>query len=176
MKRTNTPTTGTGARTVRKIVLLTVTAALLVSFFLWRGDRKRESPSAEEPALNGSVHFETNFSPRLDTAGSGRPLLVFITDPNCPFCGRMREETFRDREIIQLCGLFTCVQITVSSPDADERLALFGLSLDRLPGTPTVLIAAPNGVVIEQITGFKAAADLAEVLHGTIFSLGKSAR
>ncbi len=176
MKRRNTPMTGTGARTVRKIVLLTVTAALFVSFFLWRDDRKRESPSAEEPALTGSDHFETEFFPRLNAAGNGRPLLVFITDPDCPFCGRMWEETFRDREIIQLCGLFTCVQITVSSPDADERLALFGLSLDRLPGTPTVLVAAPNGVVMGQITGFKTAADLAEILRGTIVSLGKSAR
>lgn len=176
MKRTNIPAAGRQRRTVRKIVLLTVTAVLLASFFIWRDDRKRERPSAGEPAVTGSVHFETEPSPLLNTAGNRRPLLVFITDPGCPFCERMREETFRDRDIVQLCGLFTCVQIPVSSPDADERLALFGLSLERLPGTPAVLLAAPNHVVIEQITGFKTAADLAEILRGTIDSLGKPTR
>lgn len=79
----------------------------------------------------------------------------------------MLNETFQAPEMVQLCERFTCVQISASSPDANQKLAMFGLTLDHLQGTPTLLIATPNRVVIRQLDGFRTSVDLVDVLRDT---------
>jgi len=77
-----------------------------------------------------------------------RPLLVYVTHPQCRFCRQMESATYADAGIVnRLNGHFVAVRIDASEqPDLAARL--------RVAGYPSTLIAGRDLRLVDRADGF----------------------
>lgn len=88
---------------------------------------------------------------RAESQKSNRPLMLFITSANCPYCVKMSHETFRNAAVIaELNEHFVPVQIDRGMHPALERKLAVRLY-------PTIVIVDDADVEVRRMVGFTAA-------------------
>ena len=98
-------------------------------------------------------------SARREASEKDRPLLLDIGSADCLWCKRLDAVTFRDASVARLLNShFVPVRL-----DADKESSL--VEKLRVQALPTVLLAGPDGRVLDVIEGFKDAAALKERLE-----------
>ncbi len=144
---------------MRTLSLIFYTAVLTLSLALLPGCSDARSPlgllsparaETEQPQDQASyVEFVSGFPNALDTARqSGKPLLVFFSTPECIYCQQMLQETFCDRQVVQLAESFVCVQIEASeAPEICENY--------HIEAFPTVQFLASDGMPLHRLLGKK---------------------
>jgi tetratricopeptide (TPR) repeat protein len=96
---------------------------------------------------------------RREAADKDRPLLLDFGTTQCYWCKRLDSVTFRDGNVAQLLnGQFVPLKV-----DA-HREAVLAEKL-RIQAYPTIVLASPEGKILDVIEGFKEAAPLQERLH-----------
>ena len=77
-----------------------------------------------------------------------RPLVLFITRPNCRYCKKMKSVTFADAEVsAQINSSFVPLVI---DPKTDAAL----IKELKIASFPTTLIISPEAVTLERIKGY----------------------
>ena len=121
-----------------------------------KGDRLAErsvSGAAAKP-----VAFLTDYGQaRNASAATGKPLLLFFTEPGSPFSQRVDREIFGDADVAALCGEFICASVDTGDPAAAAILKKF-----RVTASPTVILTGAHSGALLQITQFRSAAEFKE--------------
>ncbi|MHC4971140.1 MAG: thioredoxin family protein [Planctomycetota bacterium] len=74
-------------------------------------------------------------------------VLLDFTSRTCPWCAKMYQYTFRDREVVQLSKRFVCAKIGFKADSDDAKK--YGVE-----GTPTYIVLDLNGAEIARHQGF----------------------
>jgi thiol-disulfide isomerase/thioredoxin len=100
----------------------------------------------------------------LDIANAAnvkKPVLLEFWSPNCPWCARMEQYTFRDRETVALAKRFVCSKIGFNKGTDDAKKY-------RVEGTPTYVIVGLDGAEVARHSGFLRPTDFAKWLKGAL--------
>jgi thiol-disulfide isomerase/thioredoxin len=100
----------------------------------------------------------------LDIAGRPnvrKPVLLEFWSPACPWCARMEQYTFCDRETVALAKRFVCAKIGFNKGTDDAKKY-------RVEGTPTYVILGLDGAEIARHSGFLPPTDFAKWLKGAL--------
>jgi len=110
--------------------------------------REVESQSAEAQTIAWDVSPSRAL---LASRQSGRPLLVYVSSPNCGFCRKMERDTWSDSAVVKLVtGTFVPLKI---DGERDTRwVDRFGIQ-----GFPTVIVLSSTGETVLRIEGYKTA-------------------
>jgi hypothetical protein len=81
-------------------------------------------------------------------------VLLDFTSRACPWCAKMYQYTFRDREVVQLSKRFVCAKIWFKEDGPDAKK--YGVE-----GTPTYIVLDLNGAEIARHQGFLRPTDFA---------------
>ncbi|MHC4135059.1 MAG: thioredoxin family protein [Planctomycetota bacterium] len=76
-----------------------------------------------------------------------RRVLLDFTSRTCPWCAKMYQYTFRDREVVQLSKRFVCAKIWFKPDSPDTKKY-------NVEGTPTYVVLDLNGAEIARHQGF----------------------
>jgi thioredoxin-related protein len=76
-----------------------------------------------------------------------KPLLLEFMSRACPWCAKMEQYTFRDREVVSLADRFVCAKIPFVKDGDDAKKY-------RAEGTPTYVILDRKGAEIARHQGF----------------------
>ena len=87
---------------------------------------------------------------RLRSAESGKPLLLFFTEPSSPFSRRIEKEFFADPQVAELTGRFVCVSVDTGRTASIPLMKKYAVS-----AAPTVLLVPAGGEAAEPITQFR---------------------
>lgn len=90
-----------------------------------------------------------------------KPVLLEFLSPACPWCARMEQFTFRDREVVALARRFVCARVPFSKESDDGRKY-------RAEGTPTYVILGKDGSEIARQSGFLRPTEFAPWLKGAL--------
>ncbi len=90
-----------------------------------------------------------------------KPVLLEFWSPACPWCARMEQYTFRDRETVALAKRFVCSRIAFNKGTDDAKKY-------RVEGTPTYVIVGLDGAEIARHSGFLRPTDFAKWLKGAL--------
>lgn len=75
-----------------------------------------------------------------------KPVLLFFTEPNCPYSSKLMNKTIKEKDVSKLIEQFVCVQINVNErKDICEEFAI--------DGWPTVQFLSANGVPLQRLDG-----------------------
>lgn len=77
-----------------------------------------------------------------------RPIVLFVTRPNCRFCVEMKNKTFRDPEVSARIER-SFVAVAVDAKDVDWLVKDM-----KITGYPTTLLISPKAEVVDRIKGF----------------------
>jgi hypothetical protein len=99
---------------------------------------------------------------------SNRPILVYVSMPNCPFCVKMLEQTYGKSAVEEMVkGSFETVCVDRSTNrDLVESL--------RVRWYPTTVLVSPNNKVLDKIEGFLDAKNFRMRLQTGLASLEKT--
>lgn len=129
---------GTARALVVLAIFLGVTPLLSASEIQWRSDYNTARKEAE---------------------AKNRPLVIDFGTENCFWCKRLDASTFIDPTVVSLMNeKFVALKI-----DAD-REAQLAQSL-QIQSYPTIVLASPDGKIIDMVVGFKEAAAFTEILQ-----------
>ena len=64
---------------------------------------------------------------------SGRPTILFFDAAECEPCRKMRQKTFRDREVIHALQPFVCLRADLSNPWSPGRKLVKPFGIEDLP-------------------------------------------
>ena len=96
---------------------------------------------------------------RTESQQSNRPLMLFVTSSNCPYCVKMQNDTFRNPAVVaELNANFVPVKIDRGTHPALERKLAVRLY-------PTIVIIDDADVEIRRVTGFTAPASFVGMLQ-----------
>jgi thioredoxin-like negative regulator of GroEL len=115
------------------------------------------------PAWAEEVEWRRDYaSARREAAEKDRPLLLDFGYDGCVWCQRLDAQTLRDASVARsLNGQFVPLRIDVhKDPDLAERL--------RIQAYPTVVLASPEGKILDVIEGFKEPSPFQERLERTL--------
>lgn len=139
-----------GKKSLAILLLLAVGAAGAAGAV--RGSKSGEKVRPREEAESAeAVSFLTDVEQgRLRSAESGKPLLLFFTEPGSPFSRRVRTEFFADAGVDALIRQTVCVSIDTGRTAAIPLMKKFGVT-----AAPTVLLVSADGETSEPITRFR---------------------
>ena len=107
------------------------------------------------PSPPAGIAFLTDYDAALASARQeGKPLFLFFGAQWCSHTQRMVGELPADPVVAKLAGDFVCVRLDV---DAVPKLC----EEYRVRAYPTLILAAPGGVVLQRLTGLQASRDVA---------------
>src|SRR4051812_45097757 len=102
---------------------------------------------------------------RREAAEQNRPLFLDFGTDNCFWCKKLDAGTFRDPNIIAaLNDRFVPLKINASREPALAEIL-------RIQNFPTLVLAAPDGKILETLEGYQEPARLQEYLHRTLASI-----
>ena len=107
-------------------------------------------------------------SARREAAEKKLPLFINFCMPGCPQCTKMDETTFQDAKVVGLLNeKFVPLQLTVSSDDQIPSRIENGILAGQLKiaAYPACVLAASDGKIAVNVTGYKDAASLLEQLQ-----------
>jgi thioredoxin-like negative regulator of GroEL len=115
---------------------------------------------AQEGTAVQQVNWRSDYtSARKEAQDKGLPLVIDFGTKNCFFCNKLDQTTFRDPKVIGVMNdRFVPLKV-----DADIEVAL--ASQMRITAYPTVVLAGPEGKIIQIIVGYKEANDFHENLQ-----------
>jgi thiol-disulfide isomerase/thioredoxin len=90
-----------------------------------------------------------------------KPVLLEFWSPVCPWCAKMEQYTFRDRETVALARRFVCAKIAFNKGTDDAKKY-------RVEGTPTYVLLGKDGSEIARHSGFLRPTDFAKWLKGAL--------
>ena len=105
---------------------------------------------------------------RWEAAEKKLPLFINFCMPGCPQCTKMDETTFQDAKVVGLLNeKFVPLQLTVSSDDQIPSRIENGILAGQLKiaAYPACVLAASDGKIAVNVTGYKDAASLLEQLQ-----------
>ncbi len=91
---------------------------------------------------------------RALSAESGKPLLLFFTEPASPFSLRVEREFFSDPRVSELIRNFVCVSV-----DTGRTASIPLMKRYTVTAAPTVLLISADGGRSEPITQFRSPAE-----------------
>ncbi len=106
------------------------------------------------------VEWRTDYvAARREAADKDRPLVLDVGSADCLWCKRLDATTFRDPAVVRLINRqFIALRVDASKdPTLAEKL--------RVQAYPTVLLASPDGKIVDVLEGFKEAAPFHERLE-----------
>jgi protein disulfide-isomerase len=77
-----------------------------------------------------------------------RPMLLFITTPNCLYCRKMEHDTFSDRTVAAAIQA-SCVPVSVLAENNPALVNKF-----RVRSFPTTVIISPKNGVVDYMVGY----------------------
>lgn len=90
-----------------------------------------------------------------------KPVILEFWSPACPWCAKMAQYTFRDREVVSLAKRFVCARLGFNKGTDDAKKY-------RVEGTPTYVILDLNGAEVARQSGFLRPAEFAKWLKGAL--------
>lgn len=107
-------------------------------------------------AISPQISWVTSFDEGLRIAKEKNcPLMVDFFASWCGWCVKLDEETYTNKDVIQLAQRFVCVKVDV---DTDRKTpAQYGAK-----SLPTILFMSPDGKVIHQVVGYRNSEDMIE--------------
>ncbi len=138
------------------VLLLAFGAAALLGAVCSPKDAEKPVSAPEGAAVCGEpVKFLADCErARLLSAQSGKPLLLFFTEPGSPFSLRVKQEIFADREVSQLSREFVCASVDTGNAAAIPLIRKYAVT-----AAPTVLLISPRGETSVSITQFRSPAE-----------------
>lgn len=114
------------------------------------------------------VRWRTNYdTARQEAIRTGQPLLLDFGTQNCIWCKRLDASTFRAPAVVErLNGRFIPVKV-----DADRAPRL--VQALGIQSYPTLIIAAPNGLVLGRQEGYLEAGPMAKLLDQSLAQMPK---
>jgi thiol:disulfide interchange protein len=88
-----------------------------------------------------------------------RPLLVYVTMPDCVHCDRMDQRTFTDPQLAAEISE-TCVPVKIGA----QHHAGF-IKANQIKAFPTLLVVSPDKIEIDRIKGFQTSAQVHQRLN-----------
>ena len=117
-----------------------------------------------------SADFQTitwdDSTSRADLAAreSGRPLLIYVSSPNCGFCRKMERETWSDSAVVELVtGTF--VPLKIDGERESSWIDRFGIQ-----GFPAVIVLSSSGATVLRIEGYQTPSRILRKLNEAIRS------
>jgi thioredoxin-related protein len=77
-----------------------------------------------------------------------RPLLIYVTMPNCPYCTLMQEQIYHHPQIVQEINK-SFVSVTLDGAEAQELVQSLGITI-----FPTTIVISPEKKVLLHIKGY----------------------
>jgi len=115
------------------------------------------------PAAAQDIHWRHDYdAARREAARTGRPLVVDFGTRTCFWCRRLDATTFRDAAVAEVMNrCFIPLKI-----DAERQAAL----ADALgvEGYPTLVLADPDGRILDRLSGYVEAAAFLRRLHSAL--------
>jgi len=130
------------------------------------------APIAKKPLpLRHGVFRYTRY-PAAWTAAqkTGRPILIYATSANCPYCVKMIEGTYKQKHITQLVeGSFETVYVDRhAQPELVKKL--------NIKWYPTTIVVTPGNKVIEKIEGYVEPGKFTSRIHTSLASAAKQSK
>lgn len=118
--------------------------------------------AAALPATAAGLTFLTDYKAASAQARSeGKPLLLLFGPEWCAHTQRMTGELRADSQVAKLAGDFICVRLDVDAvPKLCEEF--------RVRAYPTLVIAAPGGVVLQRLTGLQTSDEVAQEMSAAL--------
>lgn len=96
-----------------------------------------------------------------NTRNVQKPVLLEFWSPACPWCAKMEQYTFRDRETVALARRFVCSKIGFNRGTDDAKKY-------RIEGTPTYVVLGMDGSEIARHSGFLRPTEFAKWLKSAL--------
>ena len=98
---------------------------------------------------------------------SNRPILVYVSMPNCPYCVKMKQQVYQLPHVKQLVSSsFETIRVgRYTHADLVRKL--------RIKWYPTTVLVGPNNKILDVIEGYAEANQFRQRLHTGIASLRK---
>lgn len=144
-------------------LLLAVSAAGIAGTV--RGSKTAEKAEPQPLAETADpVQFLTDAERgRALSAESGKPLLLFFTEPTSPFSLRVEKDFFTDPQVADLIRNFVCVAV-----DTGRTASIPLMKKYTVTAAPTVLLISADGETAEPITQFRSPAEFKAQLKGLL--------
>src|SRR4051794_21086974 len=116
--------------------------------------------ASARPAAAQQVRWLTDYTAaRKEAAEKGRPILLDFGTEGCVWCKRLDASTFRDPALVaMLAAKFVAMKL------AAARAATLPQPL-RVPQSPTLVLAWPDGKILGALEGYQEAPRLLEQLQ-----------
>lgn len=122
-----------------------------------------QAPASSAPGLT----FLTDYRSAVAQArADGKPLLLFFGARWCAHTQRMAAELPVDPQVARLAADFVCVRIDV---DAAPKLC----EEYRVRAYPTLILAAPGGVVLQRLTGLQSSPAVAQEMSAALTAVAE---
>jgi protein disulfide-isomerase len=124
--------------------------------------QQQTTKAAALPATSAGLTFLTDYQAASAQArAEGKPLLLLFGAEWCAHTQRMTGELRTDAQLAKLAGEFICVRLDVDAvPKLCEEF--------RVRAYPTLVIAAPGGVVLQRLTGLQTSSDVAHEMSAAL--------
>ncbi|MFH1097993.1 MAG: thioredoxin family protein [Candidatus Desantisbacteria bacterium] len=139
---------------VKKPINMAKEAALLAENSINTATKTVAEAVQEKPMEVTNIQWVTAFDDGLKMAKEKNcPLMVDFFAQWCGWCVKLDEETWTNKDVIQLAQRFVCVKVDV---DTDRQTpARYGAR-----SLPTILFINPDGKVIHQVIGYRNSEDM----------------
>ena len=98
------------------------------------------------------IHWHSNVAQAWQRVRElDQPLLLFITTPNCGYCKLMKQQTFRDKRVVNDVNQ-SFVPARINSQDSRKLTQYLKIRI-----YPSTIIIGPDRRIVEQIPGYIAA-------------------
>lgn len=95
------------------------------------------------------IHWHSNVAQAWQRVRElDQPLLLFITTPNCGYCKLMKQQTFRDKRVINDVNQ-SFVPARINSQDSRKLTQYLKIRI-----YPSTIIIGPDRRIVEQIPGY----------------------
>ena len=123
-------------------------------------------PAWTRPAAAEDVPWRHDYkAARTEAADAGRPLILEFSSAHCSWCRKMRTTTFRDPVVADLMSRqFVPLEMSGAQKAALEQ----ALGIDAYP---TVVLASPDGRVLDVVQGYAAPAEFAGRLQRVLAAM-----
>jgi thioredoxin-like negative regulator of GroEL len=120
------------------------------------------SKAAAPPTAAAGLTFLTDYpAASAQARAEGKPLLLLFGAEWCAHTQRMFGELRTDAQLAKLAADFICVRLDVDAvPKLCEEF--------RVRAYPTLVIAAPGGVVLQRLTGLQTSSDVAHEMSAAL--------
>lgn len=117
--------------------------------------------AAPPPAAAGLTFLTDYQAASAQARAEGKPLLLLFGAEWCAHTQRMTGELRTDAQLAKLAADFICVRLDVDAvPKLCEEF--------RVRAYPTLVIAAPGGVVLQRLTGLQSSSEVAHEMSAAL--------